>query len=363
VGDDQAMALIELMQHVLNPADIAAGVARGYISVDQASNMYKAALVPEQLRDIIPELEKSLVNPVKMTKLRARKVQAENGFLNGSLLSSIPRELKEQFDRMQAEDGAAELEWLGHFDIPQARWWCVAYFRGLATLTQVEQAFAALNIPQELWYDIIDTERELPPVWLVPDIVKTGVWEKDKAIPTLMKLGFSEENATVLYEYGAAQVTTANKQAAESLSKLSLGNAKEAFDDGLIDANTYKEVLLAHNYDEASAELTVELAEYNLAVSQQKTNAETIISAVRLGQISEEQAQSGLYNLQLTTAQVEKYLNKLEAAKRANAKLPSVSMLEGMAKKGIINAETAVETLVLLGYSESWALNIIKTWG
>jgi len=107
----------------------------------------------------------------------------------------------------------------------------------------------------------------------------------------------------------------------------------------------------------------VELAEYNLAVNQQKTNAETIISAVRLGQISEEQAQSELYNLQLTTAQVEKYLNKLEAAKRANAKLPSVSMLEGMAKKGIINAETAVETLVLLGYSESWALNIIKTWG
>jgi len=362
VGDDQAMTLIELMQHVLNPADIAAGVARGYISLDQASNMYKAALVPEQLRDIIPELEKSLVNPVKMTKLRARKVQADKGFLSETLLSSIPWELKQQFDRMQAEDGAAELEWLGHFDIPQARWWCVAYFRGLVTLTQVEQAFAALNIPKELWYDIIDTERELPPVWLVPDIVKTGVWEKDKAIPTLMKLGFSEENATVLYEYGAAQVTTANKQAAESLSKLSLGNAKEAFDDGLIDAKTYKDVLLAHNYDEASAELTVELAEYNLAVSQQKTNADTIISAVRLGQISEEQAQSELYSLQLTTAQVENYLNKLEAAKRANAKLPSVSMLEGMAKKGIINAQTAVETLVILGYSELWSMNIIKTW-
>jgi len=363
VGDDQAMALIELMQHTLNPADIAAGVARGYISVDEATNMYKAAMVPEQLRDIIPELEKSLINPAKMTKLRARKAQADNGFLSESLQSSVPKELQDQFDRMQAEEGAAQLEWLGHFDIPQARWWCVAYFRGLVTLTQVEQAFAALNIPQELWYDIIETERELPPVWLVPDIVKTGVWEKDKAIPTLMMLGFSEDNATVLYEYGAAQIATPNKQAAESLSKLSLGNAQQAFDDGLIDATTYKDVLLAHNYDPASAELTVELAEYNLAVKQQQDNADIIISAVRLGQISDTEAQSQLYNLQLTTKQVENYLNKLEAAKRADAKLPSVSMLETMAKKGVINAETAVETLLLLGYSSDWSTNIVKTWG
>jgi len=363
VGDDQAQAMIELMQHTLSPADIAAGVARGYIAPDQATNMYQAAMVPEHLRDIIPELEMSLVNPAKMIRYRNRAIVANDGFLTTSLQSPVPDNIKAQFDRMQAEPGAAELEWLAHFDVPQARWWCVAYFRGLVTLTQVEQAFQALNIPQELWYNIIDTERELPPVWLVPDIVKTGVWKREQAIPTLMKLGYDEENATVLYDYGAAQIKSANTQAAENLSKISLGNAKAAYDDGLIDEATYKDVLLAHNYDQASADLTVEIAQYNLAVSQQKENADTIVSAVKLGQISEADAQSALYNLQLTTAQVEGYLNKIDAAKRANAKLPSVSMLESMVKKSIIDAQTAAQTLVLLGYAENWALNIIKSWG
>lgn len=363
LDDSQAAALTELMQTPLNPADIAAGIARGFISDAQAQAMYRAAFVPEALRNIIPELEKRLISPERMARMEGRQSANAKGFLADTLSSAPPDDVKEQYNRTQAEAGAAELDWLSHWDIPQARWWCVAYFRGLRTLTEVEHAFEALNIPKEIWYDIIDTERELPPVWLVPDIVKTGVWSADKAIPTLMQLGFSEENAQVLYDYGVAAGQTAAKTAASELSKVSLGNAKSAFDDGLIDSATYTNILKAHNYDDESAQLTVELAEYNLAVQAQKNNADIIVSEVRLGQIDINTAQSNLYNLGLTTKQVEQYLQKIEAAQRANAKLPSVSMLEQMYKKALISEKEAADMLVTIGYDPTWAVKIIQIWG
>lgn len=358
----QASTMTELMQHTLNPADIAAGVARGYISESDAEPMYQAAFVPESLRNIIPELEKSLRSPSKIASLYARQKAADNGFLSDSLNSDPPPEVTTQFDRVQAEDGSAGLDWLGHWDVPKAAWWVDAYFRGLRTRTELYNAFEANNIPQELWDDVIAVEEELPPVWLVPDIVKTGVWGEQEAIPTLMKLGFSEANAKVLYEYGASKASSAAAQTADSLAKVSLGNAKAAFDDGLIDATTYEQILVDHKYTQAAAKLTVELAQYEAAQSQLKNEADLLVSEVQLGMISKTQAESSLYNLGMTTAQVSKYMQKIEKAKVDNAKLPSETQIKDMYKKSIITEEVALSTMELLGYSPFWSKAIMATW-
>lgn len=362
LSSDQAAALTELMQHTLNPADIAAAVARGYIAQSEAEPMYQAAFVPESLRNIIPELEKQLRSPSKMAALYARQKAADNGFLSESLNSTPPPEVTAQFDRVQAEDGSAGLDWLGHWDVPQAAWWVDAYFRGLRTRTELYNAFEAHNIPQELWDDVIAVEEELPPVWLVPDIVKTGVWGEQEAIPTLMKLGFSEANAKVLYEYGASKASSAAAQTADSLAKVSLGNAKAAFNDGLIDATTYEQILIDHKYTAAAAKLTVELAQFEEAQAKLKSEADLLVSEVQLGLISKTQAESNLYNLGMTTGQVAKYMQKIEKAKVDNAKLPSETQIKDMFKKSIISEEVALSTMELLGYSAFWSKAIMATW-
>jgi len=213
-----------------------------------------------------------------------------------------------------------------------------------------------------LWDDIIATEEELPPVWLVPDIVKTGVWTKDQAVPTLMKLGFSEANAEVLYEYGAAAAPSSGAATADNLAKVSLSNAKSAYDDGLIDKQTYIQILLDHNYSHAAAELTVELAEYAEQQANLKSIGDTLVKEVQLGQITKTQAESQLYNLGMTTLQVEKYLQEIDKVKLSTTKLPSESQIKYMWKKGVLTQEQAFETMLLIGYNALWSARIIETW-
>lgn len=359
----QAAALLEIMQERLGPNDIIVSLARGYMGDAQGADYFKAALVPESIQGVLQGLAEELVSPGKMTLMRGRQMAAEGGFLVDSLTSKPPEDISRQYKRSLTEDGTADLDWLAHWDIPSAAWWVDAYFRGLKTHTELENAFTALRIPRELWEDIIAVEEELPPVWLVPDIVKTGVWGKDQAVPTLMKLGFSEANASVLYEYGKAAGNTAAAATAADLARVSLGNARTAYDDGLITRDMYVQVLLDHGYSQDAADLTVNLAEYELQQAQLKSRGDLLVEEVKLGYLTPAQAESQLYDLGMATLQVARYMDKIESARVLNAKLPSESQVEAMYKKGIITIDDALGTLSLLGYNQTWSERIIKLWG
>lgn len=358
----QYQSLQELMQHILGPGDIAAALARGYVTSDVADKLYNAALVPDSLKPIIPELERSLVNPAKQIAMAGRQASANAGFLTDSLNSEIPPEIEAQYERTQSEDGTGQLDWLAHWDVPQARWWVTAFWRGLRTREEVYDAFRAHNIPTELWDDIFSTEEQLPPVWLIPDVVAAGVWSREQAIPQLMKLGFSEENATVLFDYGYSKSKAGKSTTAADLQKISLGNAKAMFEDGLVDQNGYEQILVDHGYSNEAAQLTVQLTAFQLAQTERKNQAALLLEEVKLGQMSKDQAESNLFNLGFSSGEVAKYLDKIEAAKILNRKLPSETQVKDAYKKGLVTGAQAVAQLELLGYDPDWSVIIFKTW-
>ena len=362
LSGEQADALRQLMLETLGPANTAAAEARGYIESRVAEEQFQADRVPQELRDVVRSLELALVPPNRMMALRGRQEALDAGWLGGELGPGVPEDIAQQYRRAQTEDGTAALDWLGHWDIPAARWWVTAYFRGIRTRTEVEQAFKARNIPEALWNDIFVTEEELPPVWLVPDIVAAGVWSEDKAVPQLMKLGFSEENAKVLYEYGYSKSKSGKATTAANLQKVSLGNARKMFDDGLVTQPQYEQILLDHGYSAEAAQLTASLANFEEQQTQRKNAADLLVEEVKLGALSKDQAESQLYNMGFATGEVAKYLDKIEAARVLNRKLPSETQVKDAFKKGLIDGQAAVAQLELLGYDLQWASIIFQTW-
>lgn len=358
----QAAAMRQLMEHILGPGDIMAALARGYVTEDEARNLLLSARVPGTLSDTIRQLELELLPGREMIAMAGREQAAANGLLENTLTSTVPDNIKAQYDRQQREDGSAQLDWLAHWDIPSARWWVTAYFRGLRTESEVYEAFRARNIPEELWADIFATEEELPPVWLIPDVVAAGVWTKEKAIPQLMKLGFSEENATVLYEYGYAKSKAGKAQTAADLQKVSLGNAKKMLEDGLVNAQQYEQILIDHGYSQEAASLTASLAQFEIAQTERKDRANLLLEEVKLGDITKSEAESALYNLGFNTGEIGKYLDKIEASRILNRKLPSETQVKDAYKKGLVTDAQAVAQLELLGYDQTWATIIFKTW-
>ena len=133
-----------------------------------------------------------------------------------------------------------------------------------------------------------------------------------------------------------------------------MGNAASLFDDALIDAATYQEILTEHGYSEEAAKLTVELATFKADQTNLTQQAQLIVEGVKLGQLDQATAQSDLYSLGLPQAAVGKYMLQIETAKIANAKLPTRAELDSMAKKGIIDQPTWEATMQILGYSADW---------
>lgn len=355
LDDGQIEAITELMMHILGPGDIAAAKARGLITPKVFDAFVSAARVQTDLMPVIEKLEQTLVDPKLLVGMQGRATALQAGFLSETLNSSPPTEIAQQFDRTQAEAGTADLIWQAHWRIPNPEWWVDAYFRGLRTRTEVEAAFAAANVPPEIYDDIFAVEEELPPVWLIPDIIASGVWSKEQAIPQFRKLGFSADNAEVLYQYGFSKSKASKAETAADLQKVSLSNAATMFDDGLITSGEYTQILIDHGYSQDAADLTVQLTEFKEALKQRKTIAQEIVDEANLGEIDDTQAQDQLYALGYTQGEVSKWLLKLKATKKAKAKLPSRSDLDKMLKKGLIDNNTYLQVLQADGYSLYWA--------
>lgn len=360
LNPDQIAALEQLMLHILGPGDIAAAYARGYVSQDVYIDLFNAALVSPDTMELIQSLELDLLDPRKMAHARGRVQANEKGWLGGYLNQKAPEDIAKQYDRNQAEGGTADLEWLMHWHLPSAGFWVDAYFRGQVTRTEVERAFTALNIPEPLWDIIFKVEEELPPVWMIPDVVASGAWGEAQAIPNLMKLGFSEENAKVLYDYGYSKGKTAKAATAANLQAISIGNAATMYNDGLIDAATYTEILQDHGFSVDAANLTVELDQFKQATQERNQAAQDLVNAVNLGLMDEVQLQSTLYGYGFTDAEVNKWLLKVKQAKAAKAKLPSEAHLDKLLKAGLITPDQWLATMQAIGYSLEWAQLLIQ---
>lgn len=360
---DQGHALYELLQKVLTAGEVASAYWRGFISQAERDSEYKAAGIPDKLMELVTRLSLSPLPPDLLVRLSGRQAALTDGLLTESLGQEAPADVRELFQQAQADPRQADLAWLAHWDVPGPNWWVQALFRSLRTRSEVYEAFKARNIPKELWDDIIATEEELPPVWLVPDVVASGVWSKEQAVPALMKLGFSEENATVLFNYGMSKSKTSKATTAADLAKVSLGNAKTLFDDDIITQQEYVEILLAHKYSQAAADLTAELAAFEKDSTKRKNYADMLLAQVRLGQMTKSEAESDLFANGFTPGEVAKYLQQIEQAKLIHGKLPSEAKLDDMLKKSIITPEVWLETMQLLGYSLTWSERLLQLNG
>ena len=104
----------------------------------------------------------------------------------------------------------------------------------------------------------------------------------------------------------------------------------------------------------------MELADYNQAARQRADFAAVLMAEVKLGAITQEQALAQLGQAGFSGAELAKYELQIEQAKVLHGKLPSEAQLEKMLKANIIDAATWGETMLLLGYSQTWVSRLIQ---
>lgn len=359
----QMDALEKLMNQLAGPREAIVGKYRGFLQDAEYQAFIDAALIPEGTQQLLEALTIAAPNARVKTRLTGRLLALEGGFLAASLGSAAPAELVAQYTENLLSEAEAAQDWLSHWAVPPPEWWIDAWFRGAVDKGTVLQAMDAENIPREIQDTLFTVAEELPPVWLIPDVVGSGVWSEAEAIPQLKKLGFSDANAKVLYEYGKSKTKTSKSQTAADLQGLSLGASAKLYADGAIDAPTYTDLLTVHGLGPEAAKLTVQLADITNAQKARDDFVAFLVDQVTLGAITQTDAESQLFQQGFTDKEVAAAIVKIERAAAKNFKLPSKADADKMLEKGIIDVTTWRQVMSKLGYQEPWQTAYLELLG
>lgn len=351
IADSRFKILYELVGWLPSVREALEMWARGAISHERLTKVLAqiglSGIDAQAVEDIFLEP----INPGQYVKATSRNVAGQAGFLRESYTTPAPSEFFDLYRPLFKSPGQVELDWVDHWRTPGIDWWLTAYYKGMRTLTELELAAAAENIPPEVIPDLAQVFGETIQLWMIPDMLGAGLFTDAEAAAYLHYIGLDDPSIPWIIKYGDSKKKAPAAAQAADLAKISAAVAGTMFADGIIDATLYQEILLEHGYSPEAAALTVALDKQKLALAARKTTATSIVDQVKLGTLTLDQAVTQLYSLGFTQNEVIIYQESMRTARAAKAKVFTEAELKSFWKHGLIDDATLVAGLEALGWS------------
>lgn len=330
-------ALVFFWRGLIDHKELVSILAKRHLTATDADALEK--MVPEP------------VNPRELISIFGREVTAGAGFLAKSMTSDAPDNVQKAYLPLGLAPTRALVDWRAHWRIPDADWWLTRYVRGLGSLDDAKNAAVAANYPDEILDDLLPVFQETIQLWMVPDVLATGLLTDKEAQDYLHYIGVGPRDADLLIKWGKTKQTAPLSAMAATLQSISASNAKAMFQDGIIQAATYVNILEAHGYTSEAATLTVDLAQQELDIKARKNYVDGLVAEVDAGLLTLQQMTDRLYAQGYTEVQIVEAANKVHAAKVANAKQPTKAEWTDFLRFGVIDGDTYLGALVSIGYS------------
>lgn len=330
---------------------------RGGIQKTDLPKIFQALHLTPQDAAAVTETFLEPVNPREIIAHWGRKAAADTGFLAETLRSSAPSEVVDAYAPRFRSDKQAFLDWILHWNIPDVDWWLTGWARGLISKDDVENAAIAKNIPTEILSKLFPIWQETIQLWMVPDILGAGMLTEAEATDYLHYIGIGDRDSALLVKWGLSKMKAPLAAQAAGLQKISAGNAKTMYEDGIIDVPTYTSILEAHGYTPEAAALEVALGKQELDIKAVKNYIDGLVAEVNAGLKSETQMVSEMYAAGLTEVQIATATNKVKSARVAKAKLPTKAEANDFLRYGIISGDQYVALVEAMGYPATTALD------
>lgn len=302
------------------------------------------------------------LNPREAIEMNGRLAAGQAGFLPNTLNSKVPLEYKSLYSPRFSDPEIGNIDWLRHWKLPDFGTWATMYFRGAITKEQLAQAATAGNIPTEIVDGLTLAEQELIQLWMIPDMLGTGILTEQEAMDYLTKMGIEDQSAKIILKYGFSKAKPAKAVDTLGLVKISLGNAATMYEDGIVNREEYLSILEAHGYDLAAAQLTADLADMKLELAQRKAQATGWIEEVLKGLLTPEQFKLNMVNANYTSAEQALFTTEMESKLIRQQKILSQAEIKDFMKYQIFTASQAQAFLQIAGYSAGIAQGFILMW-
>lgn len=340
---------------LLGVTDALAAWRRGDIDEQTVNETFAANRYGEAERDLLKQLSlrppnyREAYSAYLVTRVLGDYLSAQPQY------DTIPQSVRDAGQAEGLSQEAVLAQWTGSIDTLSAQQWLTLYWRGQASLTQLQVALQRDRVPDAMVQDWIDSQRPTLPFRSIPTMVSAGILDESTALQKLQGIGYSLSDATLLLEYALRGPKKSTASHAAKQVDVSLTQAKLAYQDGLYTREQYLAILSAHGMDDTAAQLEVQLEDIQSETRQRKQIAADIVNEFQAGMIDETEAKQQLASSGLTLAEQAKAQRQMRSARANKAKLPSEAELRAMAVKNVISVDDYESNLVTAGYSTTWA--------
>jgi hypothetical protein len=326
----------------------------GIITTDQFTLNAKVLRYDEAQISAILSTYQERESAATLSQLSGLLNVSASGWLSSTLNQPVPDVVAVAGQRAGQHADLVRYIWLSHWQIPEVNTFIQSYFRGIRTLTELQQRFTVANIPPELWDDIIQVNHSLIPYRSIPSFVNKGFMTMEQADKELTAHGFDLQHRQIILKAVTPPVDTTNQTAVAAIHTLSIGNAKTLWEEQAITDQQYSDILVAHGYDAPTAALQLQADKVAAHIKQQKKELSDITAQVESGDMTVDDAMSQLQLDGFTHGQVSKFALSIAKYNKVSVKLPSLAELNKFLKAELIDIDTYTQALKDSGWQEPW---------
>lgn len=354
VTGDNVGLLFEESKTLISPAILVDWLARGIMDQKTFDDYMRAQGFTA---DRILQFIKGAISPVRVSttiSTKGNQLAANAGWFRETYGASPPDDVRAAGHANREDEGEIYSQWQSHWNAMPIGTAITLFFRGEMTRDEVKTVVGQNNYPLGMTDLFIEAQTTLLSPRSVPSLLQAGSITPVKAIDILKDRGYTTEDANLIVDNTIKAIEGKSPASQTDTTKLTVAQLRTAYIDGVLDQDAYRALLGTHGLVGDDLEITVALADYEITKQTKKDISDTLKAEVQLGVLTPDDAIQALYDAGFSQPEVERLAVSLQQTKRASAKLPSLSDMGKMAKKGLIDDDVLLAGIQALGYADPW---------
>jgi len=349
---------------LLQATDYIQAYYRGTLKIDEAKDKIKLLGIPDDEIEYLFKLTEQIPSANDVISFAVREayspdIAARFGQYEGA--EDIYNIAEDDLKAVGMSLDTFKKYWAAHWGLPSIQQGYEMLQRGIITDSDLELLMRAADI-MPFWRDKLKSISYVPLTRVdVRRMNKMNILDKAGVKKAYKNIGYNDRDADLMTEFTlqynnspeAAEQTEADKtkEANKSLTK---GDITRNYELGLITRVQAVSYLQTIGYDAGEVDFIMSREDYLMEEKRLDSGIKYLKEAYTKGVINKIEATQELGKLALTSVATENYLRDWELDRSVKIATPSRADIMNFLKSKIIDATTAKNELLKLGYSETY---------
>jgi len=264
-----------------------------------------------------------------------------------------------EFTKWMAQQGVskdwAEKYWQAHWRLPSETMGFEMFHRDIIDETRLKSLMKSLDIMPG-WRDQLLKLSYSPLTRVdVRRMHSVGVLSEAEVNRAYRDIGYSPENAQRLTDFTVRLNEGESVASTDVAADLTKSQILSFYEDGIITRQIAEALLLQAGVNIAATELLIHSSELKMEQSERKQLRTLIMERFRTGRYTFEQAVAEAQRLDFSDRETESILLALEIQQAKEYKLPPRADLDRFVKKGLVDKDAYVSSMMAQGFTQQWA--------